>query len=89
MGYTQFANFISDSIEAKGIAPLKPQLDAIAAIASKADYAELVGRNFKLGVPGPIFMGQRLFIEELARAFTLISDFDNLVKTKNPKHKAR
>lgn len=39
--------------------------------------------------PGPIFMGQRLFIEELARAFTLISDFDNLVKTKNPKHKAR
>jgi len=25
----------------------------------------------------------------LARAFTLISDFDNLVKTKNPKHKAR
>ena len=45
------------AIEAKGIAPLKPQLDAIAAIANKADYAELVGRNFKLGVPGPIFMG--------------------------------
>jgi putative endopeptidase len=53
-----FASFMDEAaIEAKGIAPLKPQLDAIAAIASKADYAELVGRNFKLGVPGPIFMG--------------------------------
>lgn len=30
---------------------------------------------------GPIFMGQKLFIEELIRAFSLISDFDNLVKT--------
>ncbi|MEI7949157.1 MAG: TetR/AcrR family transcriptional regulator [Gammaproteobacteria bacterium] len=28
---------------------------------------------------GPIFMGQKLFIEELIRAFSLISDFDNLV----------
>jgi putative endopeptidase len=53
-----FASFMDETaIEAKGIAPLKPQFDAIAAIASKADYAELVGRNFKLGVPGPIFMG--------------------------------
>ena len=53
-----FASFMDEAaIEAKGIAPLKPQLDAIAAIANKADYAELVGRNFKLGVPGPIFMG--------------------------------
>ena len=53
-----FASFMDEAaIEAKGIAPLKPQLEAIAAIASKADYAELVGRNFKLGVPGPIFMG--------------------------------
>ncbi|MEY4850786.1 MAG: hypothetical protein RLZZ331_1790, partial [Pseudomonadota bacterium] len=50
-----FASLMDEAaIEAKGIAPLKPQLDAIAAIASKADYAELVGRNFKLGVPGPI-----------------------------------
>jgi putative endopeptidase len=53
-----FASFMDEAaIEALGLTPLKPQLDAIAAIASKADYAELVGRNFKLGVPGPIFMG--------------------------------
>jgi hypothetical protein len=28
---------------------------------------------------GPIFMGQKLFIQELTRAFRLISDFDNVV----------
>jgi hypothetical protein len=31
---------------------------------------------------GPVFMGQKLFVEELTRAFQLISDFDNLVKTR-------
>ncbi|MGP1609792.1 MAG: TetR/AcrR family transcriptional regulator [Burkholderiales bacterium] len=33
--------------------------------------------------PGPIFMGQKLFIQELARAFRLISDFDNIVGSVN------
>ena len=28
---------------------------------------------------GPIFMGQKLFIQELTRAFRLISDFDNII----------
>jgi hypothetical protein len=30
---------------------------------------------------GPIFMGQKLFIQELTRAFRLISDFDNVVSS--------
>lgn len=29
---------------------------------------------------GPIMIGQKLFIEELTRAFALVSDFDNIVK---------
>jgi len=29
---------------------------------------------------GPIIMGQKLFIEELARTFILVSDFENVVK---------
>ncbi len=37
---------------------------------------------------GPIFMGQKLFIEELIRAFQLISDFDNLVLAVARKRKA-
>ncbi len=35
--------------------------------------------------PGPIFMGQMLYIEELTRAFRLISDFDNLVNARPAK----
>ena len=38
--------------------------------------------------PGPIFMGQKLFIEELIRVFQLVSNFDNLVKTGTRKRKA-
>jgi putative endopeptidase len=53
-----FAAFMDEAaIEAKGIAPLKPELDAIAAIQSKADLAEALGRNLRLGVSGPIGMG--------------------------------
>ncbi len=53
-----FASFMDEAaIEAKGIAPLKPDLDAIAAIQTKADLAEAMGRNLRLGVGGPIGMG--------------------------------
>ncbi len=53
-----FASFMDEAaIEAKGIAPLKPDLDAIAAIQTKADVAEALGRNLRLGVGGPIGMG--------------------------------
>ena len=53
-----FASFMDEArIESKGIAPLKPELDAIAAIASKADFARAMGRNLRMGVPGPIGMG--------------------------------
>lgn len=34
---------------------------------------------------GPVFMGQKLFVEELTRAFQLIADFDNLIKGKGRK----
>ncbi|MBU6165500.1 MAG: M13 family peptidase [Alphaproteobacteria bacterium] len=53
-----FASFMDEAaIEAKGIAVLKPELDAIAAIQTKADLAEALGRNLRLGVGGPIGMG--------------------------------
>jgi putative endopeptidase len=53
-----FASFMDEAaIEAKGIAVLKPELDAIAAIQTKADLAEAMGRNLRLGVGGPIGMG--------------------------------
>lgn len=39
--------------------------------------------------PGPIFMGQTLYIEELTRAFRLISDFDNLLNARSAKRSSR
>jgi AcrR family transcriptional regulator len=38
---------------------------------------------------GPIFMGQTLFIEELTRAFRLVSDFDSLIHAKARKRTTR
>ncbi len=37
--------------------------------------------------PGPIFMGQKLFIQELTRAFRLISEFEKLVSIQAPDKK--
>jgi AcrR family transcriptional regulator len=39
--------------------------------------------NTIINQPGPIFMNQKLFVEELTRAFQLVSDFDLIIK-KNP-----
>lgn len=53
-----FATFMDEAtIEANGISPIKPELDAVAAIATKADLAEALGRDLRLGVGGPISMG--------------------------------
>lgn len=35
--------------------------------------------NAIINSPGPVFLGQALFVENLTRAFRLVSDFDNLV----------
>lgn len=53
-----FASFMDEAgIEARGISPLKPDLEAVAAIASKADLAEAFGRNTKLSALAPIAVG--------------------------------
>jgi putative endopeptidase len=87
-----YASFMDEAaIEAKGIAPLKPKLDAIAAIRTKADYAELVGRNFRLGVPGPIFMGigpdrknPDRFVVQAGQSGLGLPDRDYYLDEKNP-----
>ena len=38
--------------------------------------------NTIINQPGPIFMNQRLFAEELTRAFRLVTDYDNIMKRK-------
>lgn len=53
-----FASFMDEAaIEAKGVAALKPELDAIAAIQSRGEYAAAIGRNIQSGIPGPLALG--------------------------------
>ncbi|AYJ86927.1 M13 family peptidase [Sphingomonas paeninsulae] len=50
-----YAAFMDEAaIEAKGITPVKPQLDAIAAIATPSDLARMFGKDDRIGVTGPL-----------------------------------
>lgn len=44
--------------------------------------------NTIMNRPGPVFLGQRLFIENLVRAFRLVSDYDRLVRIKKARSPA-
>ena len=53
-----YASFMDEAaIEAKGISPIKPLLDAIAAAPDKAALARLMGEGNREGVAGPINVG--------------------------------
>jgi AcrR family transcriptional regulator len=45
--------------------------------------------NAIINRPGPIFMGQAAFIDNLARAFRLVSDYDRLMGLESPKPNAK
>ena len=53
-----YASFMDEAaIEAKGITPIKPQLDAIANAPDKAALARLMGDGNREGISGPINIG--------------------------------
>lgn len=53
-----YASFMDEAaIDAKGVAPLKPQLDEIAAIKSAADVARIFGEDQRIGIDTPIGAG--------------------------------
>jgi putative endopeptidase len=53
-----YASYMDEAgIEAKGIAPIKPRLDAIAALADKAALARLMGEGNREGIGSPINIG--------------------------------
>jgi len=56
--YTAFTD--TPAIEAKGLAPIKPWLDEIAALGSKGGYAALIAKADVAGIGGPFgfFVGQ-------------------------------
>ena len=50
-----YASFMDEAaVEAKGIAPIKPRLDAIAALADKPALAAMMGQANREGLEGPI-----------------------------------
>ncbi|MDB5700959.1 MAG: family peptidase [Sphingomonadales bacterium] len=51
----EFATFMDEAtIEAKGIAPLKPQLSTIAAIRTPTDLVRVFGKDNRVGIDGPL-----------------------------------
>lgn len=53
-----YATFMDEAaIEAKGVAPLQPALDRIAAIASRDDLAKALGSAQRVGIGGPFRVG--------------------------------
>lgn len=53
-----YASLVDEAaIEKAGLAPLKPELDAIAAIATRADLSKAIARANRYGGPAPIRMG--------------------------------
>ena len=50
-----YASFITESrVNAAGAAPLKPRLDAIDALTTTAQWADLLGKLSMVGLPGPV-----------------------------------
>ncbi len=45
--------------------------------------------NTIINRPGPVFMGQSQFVDNLVRAFRLIANYDNLKTTRKSTHRAR
>ncbi|MET0363000.1 MAG: M13 family metallopeptidase N-terminal domain-containing protein, partial [Sphingobium sp.] len=60
IGNAYAAYLDQQTVEAKGLAPIRPWLDAIRAVRSKADYARLIGTASRNGVDGPFagYVGQ-------------------------------
>nr|WP_295659897.1 M13-type metalloendopeptidase [Polymorphobacter sp.] len=55
---TYYSTFMDEAaIEAKGIAAIKPELDRIAAISTRADLSRALGSDERVAVPGPFFVG--------------------------------
>ncbi len=53
-----YASFMdADAVENKGFAPVKPQLDAIKAVTTRAAFAKALGESLRDGISGPIAAG--------------------------------
>jgi AcrR family transcriptional regulator len=84
----QFAEVLIERIVKQARRPLTEQEATNVRFASQLALGTI--NNAILNQPGPIFLGQELFVENLVRAFRLVSDYDNLTAPKrtSPRYSA-
>ena len=88
-----YASFMDEAaIEAKGLAPLKPQLDAIAAIADRTQLAKVMGTASRIGINTPVGTGPEQDLKDpsiysvyVGQGGLGLPDRDYYLDTKNPK----
>ncbi len=88
-----YASFLDEAaIEAKGLAPLKPQLDAIAAIADRTQLAKVMGAASRIGINTPVAAGPEQDLKDpsiysvyVGQGGLGLPDRDYYLDTKNPK----
>ena len=88
-----YASYLDETaIEAKGLAPLKPHLDAITAIADRAQLARAFGLADRLGMDTPLGVGPMqdlknpdVYAVYVGQGGLGLPDRDYYLDTKNPK----
>lgn len=88
-----YGSFMDEAtIEAKGLAPLKPHLDAIAAIADRSQLAKAFGQGTRLSIDLPIGLGPQqdlknpgVYAVYVGQGGLGLPDRDYYLDTKNPK----
>ncbi len=88
-----YASFLDEAtIEAKGLAPLKPHLDAIKAIANRTELARAFGLAGRLGMDSPLGVGPQqdlknpdIYAVYVGQSGLGLPDRDYYLDMKNPK----
>lgn len=91
-----YGSFLDEAtIEAKGLAPLKPRLDSLAAISNRVQLAQAIGSVSRLGVNVPVGAGPQqdlknpdVYAVYVGQGGLGLPDRDYYLDTKNPKFAA-
>jgi AcrR family transcriptional regulator len=78
----EFADSLIAHMAARAGRSLKAQEEANVRFAVQVTFGTI--NNTILNRPGPFFMDQALFVQNLVRAFRLVSDYDKLVAARRP-----
>jgi AcrR family transcriptional regulator len=83
----ELGDLLVSRITARTGRPLSPAEDANVRFACQVTLGAI--NNAIINRPGPVFMGQGAFIDNLARAFRLVSDYDRLMGLATPRGSAK